>query len=358
MARLARTVCLGLAFSALSSCRASGRCPTIVRRGSSRELPAVPGQPGQGSRGATEVSVPPVASAAARREGRGGAPPAAPAVSRRAGRARSTSTGSPIYTRMQRLTNGQWERAVTDVLRFAAPANLSQGFSMPAAAAATDFANNEKRLSSTRRPRSTSRLASEAAAALATGTPDALARLYAGADAAGFVRTFGRRAFRRPLTADEESEVPGRLRDRRNDSTARASRTGPPSSSARCCSRRSSCTAPSSGRRARRWTATRSPRSFRSGCSARRPATSCWMPPRPARSIRRRARERGARDAGTARGRRASCATFTGSSTGWTLLRRRRPGRRARRREIRAGGDLGIGSSTPSSRTARVCARS
>src|SRR6476469_2819235 len=41
--------------------------------------------------------------------------------------------GAPLYTRVQRLTNPQWERAVTDVLRFAAPANLSQGFSPPLA---------------------------------------------------------------------------------------------------------------------------------------------------------------------------------------------------------------------------------
>ncbi len=54
--------------------------------------------------------------------------------------------GSPIYTRMQRLTNGQWERAVTDVLRFASPANLPQDFSTPASGDGTDFANNEKRL--------------------------------------------------------------------------------------------------------------------------------------------------------------------------------------------------------------------
>jgi hypothetical protein len=117
--------------------------------------------------------------------------------------------GSPIYTRVQRLTNGQWERAVTDVLRFASPANLSQGFSTPFAAGAADFANNERFLFVDQQAEVDFETASEKAAALATGSPDALAKVYAGTDAAGFVRTFGRRAFRRPLTTDEEARYQG-----------------------------------------------------------------------------------------------------------------------------------------------------
>lgn len=112
--------------------------------------------------------------------------------------------GSPTYTRMQRLTNQQWERAVTDVLRFAAPAGLAQGFSTTAAPA-TDFSNNEKRLYVDAPAALDFEAASEKAAALATGTSGALARLYAGADTEGFVRAVGRRAFRRPLTTDEET---------------------------------------------------------------------------------------------------------------------------------------------------------
>lgn len=114
--------------------------------------------------------------------------------------------GSPIYTRMQRLTNGQWERAVADVLRFASPANLSQSFSTPASAGATDFANNEKRLFVDAQAALDFEAGSEKAAALATGSADALARLYPGTDAAGFVRTVGGRAFRRPLTTDEQAK--------------------------------------------------------------------------------------------------------------------------------------------------------
>src|SRR5947208_6560744 len=68
-----------------------------------------------------------------------------------------------------------------------------------------EFSNTKKRLCVEPQAELDFESASEQAAALATGTPDALARLYAGADAAGFVRAFGRRAFRRPLTADEET---------------------------------------------------------------------------------------------------------------------------------------------------------
>jgi hypothetical protein len=110
---------------------------------------------------------------------------------------------------MQRLTNQQWERAVTDVLRFAAPANLSQGFSPPLATTPTEFTNNERGLFVDQKAEDDFEAASEAAAALATTSPEALAKIYAGTDAAGFVRTLGRRAFRRPLTTDEEAKYQG-----------------------------------------------------------------------------------------------------------------------------------------------------
>jgi hypothetical protein len=114
--------------------------------------------------------------------------------------------GAPIYTRVQRLTNAQWERAVMDVLRLVSPGDLSQRFSIPAARDATDFTNNEKRLFVDAGAALDFEAGAEAAAALATGSADALARLYPGVDAAGFVRTVGRRVFRRPLTSDEETK--------------------------------------------------------------------------------------------------------------------------------------------------------
>jgi hypothetical protein len=116
--------------------------------------------------------------------------------------------GSPVYARVQRLTNAQWERAVTDVLRFASPANLSQGFATPALPDA-DFTNNEKRLFVDRQAALDFEVGAEAAAALATGSANALARLYPGTDAEGFVRALGRRAFRRPLTPAEMTKYQG-----------------------------------------------------------------------------------------------------------------------------------------------------
>ena len=209
MARLAHAVCLGLALSALSllSCKRSlpeGRPP-----GGLAGAPGSPGAAGAGVMGgnggvgavAGIGGGAPGGAGGTATGGAGGQPPG--------GASTINLDGSPIYTRMQRLTNAQWERAVTDVLRFASPANLSQGFSMPVAAGATDFANNEKRLFLDQQAALDFEAGSEAAAALATGAPDALARLYPGTDAAGFVRTLGRRAFRRPLTADEEAKYQG-----------------------------------------------------------------------------------------------------------------------------------------------------
>jgi len=111
--------------------------------------------------------------------------------------------GSPIYTRVARLTNSQWQHAVTDILRLAGPSNLAKDFEL-AAKGATDFTNNEQLLFVGARQFTDFEAAAEAAAALATGSVSALAALSSETTAAGFVRVFGKRAFRRPLTADEE----------------------------------------------------------------------------------------------------------------------------------------------------------
>jgi len=110
--------------------------------------------------------------------------------------------GKPIFTRAQRLTSKQWENAVTDILRFAKPQGLAQGFAA-APLGAAEFDNNEKLLFVDSSNILDFESGAEAAAALATGTPAALSALYASTDKDGFVRTLGRRAFRRPLTADE-----------------------------------------------------------------------------------------------------------------------------------------------------------
>jgi hypothetical protein len=116
--------------------------------------------------------------------------------------------GGPIFTRVQRLTKDQWERAVGDILRFGSPARLLPA-RVPTGSNAVDFTNNEKLLFVDLQAELDFESGSEAAAAQATGSAAALAKLYAGTDAAGFVRALGRRAFRRPLTTDEETRYQG-----------------------------------------------------------------------------------------------------------------------------------------------------
>ena len=111
--------------------------------------------------------------------------------------------GDPIYTRFMRLTNDQWQRAVQDTLALSAAPDAAQSFEH-AVAGTTDFANNEHVLSVTNALWQSYRLASEQAAQLATGSSQALAGIYTGTDATGFIRKLGRRAFRRPLTSQEE----------------------------------------------------------------------------------------------------------------------------------------------------------
>ena len=112
--------------------------------------------------------------------------------------------GTPFYTRVPRLTVSQWEHAVTDILRFTESHDLSREFLRPVKGL-TDFDNNEKVLFVDAPNFLDFETGAEAAAALATGSDAALAALYEGDDAAGFVRTVGRRAFRRPLTDAEEA---------------------------------------------------------------------------------------------------------------------------------------------------------
>jgi len=112
-------------------------------------------------------------------------------------------TGIPIYARMVRLTNSQWQHAVTDILRLSAPSDLAQGFEVPSALT-TDFTNNERLLVVGERQFRDFEVAAEAAAMLATGSAAALLALSSETTPEGFVRVFGKRAFRRPLTHDEE----------------------------------------------------------------------------------------------------------------------------------------------------------
>ncbi|WP_437283516.1 DUF1592 domain-containing protein [Sorangium sp. So ce375] len=110
--------------------------------------------------------------------------------------------GGPQYHRFVRLTNSQWARSVQVVLNLAAPPSLSDGFEKPVAGT-TDFTNNEHLLSVNQRSWSDYQSAAEALAEDVTASDEALAEVYPGTDADGFIETVGRRAYRRPLTDDE-----------------------------------------------------------------------------------------------------------------------------------------------------------
>ncbi|MEI9951078.1 MAG: DUF1595 domain-containing protein [Pseudomonadota bacterium] len=112
--------------------------------------------------------------------------------------------GSPQYYRVVRLTNAQWARSVQDILGLPAPSGLEASFQSPVAGT-TDFSNNELLLEVNQRTWADFQTAAEALADQVTASASALAQAYAGTDSAGFIRTLGRRAYRRPLSAAEVS---------------------------------------------------------------------------------------------------------------------------------------------------------
>ena len=112
--------------------------------------------------------------------------------------------GSPKYYRLVRLTNSQWARSVQDLLRLAAPSGLEQGFQNPVVGT-TDFSNNELLLDVNQESWAAFQAAAETLAAQVTATDAALAQVYTGTDPAGFISTLGRRTYRRPLTAAEQT---------------------------------------------------------------------------------------------------------------------------------------------------------
>ena len=112
--------------------------------------------------------------------------------------------GAPVYRRFMRLTNSQWERAVQDLLKLSAPSGLSESFEQPVQGA-DDFDNNEHILSVNQPLVDAYQAAAESLMAQ-VATDAALARIQSGTDPAAFITTFGRRAYRRPLTAAEISK--------------------------------------------------------------------------------------------------------------------------------------------------------
>jgi len=113
-------------------------------------------------------------------------------------------SGSPLYSRFLRLTNSQWENSVHDILKLSAPTGQSDQF-LHAVANTTDFDNNEQVVVVNNDNWSDFQGAAEAVVAKVTATDQALKAVVNTTDAATFIKTFGRRAFRRDLTDAEVS---------------------------------------------------------------------------------------------------------------------------------------------------------
>jgi len=113
-------------------------------------------------------------------------------------------TGMPLYTRFMRLTNSQWENSVRDLLKLTQPTGQSEQF-LHAVSGITDFDNNERVVVVNNDNWGDFQTAAEAVAAKVTATDAALQAVVATKDPGTFIKTFGRRAFRRDLTAAEVS---------------------------------------------------------------------------------------------------------------------------------------------------------
>src|SRR5688572_17132 len=104
--------------------------------------------------------------------------------------------GTPVYYRFVRLTPDQWEASVRDLLELPELSGLSSGF-VPDPPNGT-FTNNERALYVSSDLRTDYQRAAETLATQIAGDPQALSRVTdGGSDPAAFVRTFGRRVFRR-----------------------------------------------------------------------------------------------------------------------------------------------------------------
>jgi hypothetical protein len=110
--------------------------------------------------------------------------------------------GEPIHAHLVRLTHPQWENTIRDLLQLDAVPGLSQSFEGDPPRG--KFANNEKSLEVTSTLWGDYRRAAETLAEQVANDDQAREAIVAGADAATFIRNFGLRAFRRPLSAEEE----------------------------------------------------------------------------------------------------------------------------------------------------------
>jgi len=115
-----------------------------------------------------------------------------------------TLDGAPNYSRYVRLTHEQWENTVRDLLQLPALPGLSTTFTSDPPG--SNFSNNERRLFMTSGLWSDYETAAETLSQQVARDATALSRVTGGTTAAAtFIRNFGRRAYRRDLTAAEET---------------------------------------------------------------------------------------------------------------------------------------------------------
>lgn len=110
--------------------------------------------------------------------------------------------GAPYYSRAVLLTNAQWAKSVKAILNLGDEPTQANSFLAPVGGF-TMFPNNELVLEVNNQMREAYQLAAAEIAATLQAAPNGIAQVNAGSDADAFIRTFGRRAFRRPLSDKE-----------------------------------------------------------------------------------------------------------------------------------------------------------
>lgn len=111
--------------------------------------------------------------------------------------------GTPVRSRVVRLTHAQWEHSVRDVLQLDGDPGFSSSFTGDPPNGS--FSNNERALAVTPNLRLDYQRAAEALSERVTRDAAALAKIFPGAEASEFIASFGRRAYRRELTSDEQA---------------------------------------------------------------------------------------------------------------------------------------------------------
>jgi len=115
--------------------------------------------------------------------------------------------GTPIFSRFVRLTHEQWEQSVRDVLRLDDVPGLSETFTGDPPEGI--FSNDERALLVTPNLSLDYQRAAEQLAERVARDTQALGRVGGSGDPAAFISALGRRAYRRPLAADEQARYEG-----------------------------------------------------------------------------------------------------------------------------------------------------